>query len=145
MSGSEAKAEVEAAVNAILDCVQTSMSGKPEYAKQMYELILGTLKASNERLWFGTTLRLGQAYLDEKNMGPLEDMILSLKNACKKPDAMSDDLYQVDTYDLSKGNYLLEIFALEIQMCIETKEQRRSKQIFNLSKKFGTVIEDPRV
>ena len=145
MSATEAKAEVEAAVNAILDAVQTQLSAKPEYAKQMYEMILGNLKSSNERLWFGTTLRLGQTYLEEKNIEILDGLILQMKNACKNPNAASDDLMQVDSYDMSKGNYLLEIFALEIQMCIETKEQRRSKAIFNLTKKFGAVIEDPRV
>ena len=48
-------------------------------------------------------------------------------------------------FDMSKGNMLLEAFALEIQMCIETREQRRMKEIFQTSKKFSTVIEDPRV
>lgn len=48
-------------------------------------------------------------------------------------------------FDMSKGNLLLEVFALEIQMCIETKEQRRMKEIFQLTEKFSSVIEDPRV
>jgi COP9 signalosome complex subunit 2 len=46
---------------------------------------------------------------------------------------------------MSKGNLLLEVFALEIQMCIETKEQRRMKDVFILTEKFTSVIEDPRV
>ena len=40
---------------------------------------------------------------------------------------------------------LLEAFSLEIQMCIETREQRRMKEIFQTTKKFSSVIEDPRV
>jgi COP9 signalosome complex subunit 2 len=50
-----------------------------------------------------------------------------------------------DNYDIKKGNLLLEVFALEIQMCIERKETRRMKDIFSLTKKFSSVIEDPRV
>ena len=46
---------------------------------------------------------------------------------------------------MSKGNMLLEAFSLEIQMCIETREQRRMKEIFQTTKKFSSVIEDPRV
>ena len=46
---------------------------------------------------------------------------------------------------MSKGNHLLEVFALEIQACIETKETRRMKQIYNLTQKFSAVIEDPRI
>lgn len=40
---------------------------------------------------------------------------------------------------------LLEVFAFEIQMCIELKEQRRMKSIFRLSQNFASTIEDPRV
>lgn len=46
---------------------------------------------------------------------------------------------------MSKGNILLDVFALEIQMCIETKEQRRMKEIFSIAQNFTSVIEDPRV
>jgi len=31
---------------------------------------------------------------------------------------------------MTKSNLLLEVFSLEIQMCIETKEQRRMKEVF---------------
>ena len=72
-------------------------------------------------------------------------MLQLLKTACKKADAMNDDLLDVDVYDMSKGNHLLEVFALEIQMCIKTKQTRRMKQIYNLTQKFSTIIEDPRI
>jgi len=45
----------------------------------MYELILGNLKQSNERLWFSTSLRLGKIYLDERNFESLERVIDELK------------------------------------------------------------------
>ena len=50
-----------------------------------------------------------------------------------------------DRYDVKKGSLLLEVFALEIQMCIERKETRRMKSVFSLTKKFSSVIEDPKV
>jgi COP9 signalosome complex subunit 2 len=65
-----------------------------------------------------------------------------MKTACKNQGA-SDNSF--NSYDLSKGNLLLEVFALEIQMCIETKEQRRMKDVFIMTEKFSSVIEDPRV
>lgn len=71
----------------------------------MYELILGNLKTSNERLWFSTSLRLGKIYLDEKNFDNLERVIEELKSQCR--DAPN-------SYDVTKGNLLLEVFALEI-------------------------------
>ena len=144
MSKSEAKAEVEEAINKILEAVNNKLTDN-EKRKQMYELILEDLKKSNERLWFNTSLRMGGIYMDTNDMKNLNDMLLLLKTACKKVDAVSDDLLDVDVYDMSKGNHLLEVFALEIQMCIKTKETRRMKQIYNLTQKFSTIIEDPRI
>ena len=144
MSKSEAKAEVEEAINKILEAVNNKLTDN-EKRKQMYELILEDLKKSNERLWFNTSLRMGGIYMETNDMKNLNDMLLLLKTACKKADAASDDLLDVDVYDMSKGNHLLEVFALEIQMCIKTKETRRMKQIYNLTQKFSTIIEDPRI
>jgi COP9 signalosome complex subunit 2 len=114
----------------------------------MYQLILGSLKSSNERLWFATSLRLGKIYLDEKNFEPLNELLFELKHACRTPEAQASgitDFTDFNQYDVSKGNLLLEAFALEIQMCIETREQRRMKEIFQTTKRFSVVIEDPRV
>merc|ERR1712226_1036704 len=53
-SSNESKAEVEQAINEILDMVNNNLVEVPDTATQMYELILGKLKSSNERLWFST-------------------------------------------------------------------------------------------
>jgi len=45
----------------------------------MYELILGNLKTTNERLWFAASLRLGKIYLDDKSFTTLENIIEELK------------------------------------------------------------------
>ena len=127
MSDTVSKNEISEAVNAVLDCVQNNLAGQPKHAREVYQLILGSLKTSNERLWFGTSLRLGQIYLIDKSFELLDELVLELKKACKKADAQSENLLDVDVYDVSKGNHLLEVFALEIQMCIETREQRRIK------------------
>jgi COP9 signalosome complex subunit 2 len=132
MSKTEAKAEVEEAINKILETVNNKLTDNQK-RKEMYTLILEDLKVSNERLWFNTSLRMGAIYMETDDLQNLNDMLLLLKTACKKADAMNDDLLDVDVYDMSKGNHLLEVFALEIQMCIKTKETRRMKQIYNLS------------
>lgn len=83
----------------------------------MYQLILGNLKSNNERLWFSTSLRLGKIYFDEKSFEKLDQIINELKLACRDP----NDGMNPDAFDSKKSNLLLEVFALEIQMCIETK------------------------
>jgi len=132
MSKTEAKAEVEEAINKILETVNNKLTDNQK-RKEMYTLILEDLKVSNERLWFNTSLRMGAIYMETDDLQNLNDMLLLLKTACKKADAINDDLLDVDVYDMSKGNHLLEVFALEIQMCIKTKETRRMKQIYNLT------------
>lgn len=117
------KNDLTEAINDIQDAISKHLTDKPNEAKEMYELILGNLKTSNERLWFATSLRLGKIYLDEKSFDALENVINELKAPCRDPqNPMS--------FDMSKGNLLLEVFALEIQMCIERKEQRRMKEVF---------------
>ena len=76
----------------------------------MYQLILGNLKSNNERLWFATSLRLGKIYLDEKSFEKLDQTLTELKVACRDP----NDAMTPDSFDIKKGNLLLEVFALEI-------------------------------
>ena len=67
MSVKVSKNDLTEAINLIQDQIQSKLGDKPDEAMQMYELILGNLKQSNERLWFATCLRLGKIYLDGKS------------------------------------------------------------------------------
>ena len=67
MSTKVRKNDLSEAINLIQDQIQSRLTGQPDQAKQMYELILGNLKMTNERLWFATSLRLGKIYLDGRN------------------------------------------------------------------------------
>jgi len=71
-------------------------------------MTLTVLKDSNQQLWFTICLRLGKIHLDLKNLKDLEDLLVDLKTSCKKSDG---------AYDTAKSNLLLEVFALEIQLC----------------------------
>ena len=46
---------------------------------------------------------------------------------------------------MNKGNLLLEAFALEIQMCVALKNQKRMKRVYNETTNLNSVINDPRV
>ena len=70
-------------------------------------MTLEILKTSNERLWFNICLRLAKIYLDGGAFDQLDQLIWELKENCK---VQGDP----NTYDTSKGNFLLEVFALEI-------------------------------
>lgn len=51
-------------------------------------------------------------------------MLFDLKSACLKAENVSAqvDFTRTEIFDASKGSMLLEVFAFEIQMCIELRE-----------------------
>lgn len=63
-------------------------------------------------------------------------MLFDLKKACLTPEAAASadcDFSRTEFFNMQKGSMLLEVFAFEIQMCIDLKEQRRMKAVFRLS------------
>lgn len=81
-------------------------------------------------MWFNISLRLGKIYLDETNKVELEIILAALKKSCE---------------DEKKDNLLLEVYALEIQMCTKTKDKKRLKRIYARTENLNSVINDPRV
>lgn len=75
---------------------------------QVYEITLTTLKqsANNERLWFNTYVKYGKACLNSKDFAQLSRVVNELHRSCQLPDGRDDP---------TKGTYLLEVYALEIQ------------------------------
>jgi transcriptional regulator NrdR family protein len=79
------KNQLSEAINDIQDAISKHLVEHPQQAREMYELILGNLKLTNESLWFSTSLRLGMIYLDERNFESLERIITELKDQCRDP------------------------------------------------------------
>ena len=61
------------------------------------------------------SLRLGKIYLDDGSHEQLSVIIEELKGTCREEG-------NPQNFDISKGNILLEVFALEIQMYIAMKD-----------------------
>ena len=128
--------DLSEAVNAVLDAVAHHLGSHPDYQSQMYKMTLDVLRSNNERLWFTICLRLGKIYQDLKNFELLDSLLSELKDSCRTSS---------NSYDNSKANLLLEVFALEIQMCSMTKNNARMKAVYNETQKLSSVINDPRV
>lgn len=97
-------------------------------------MTLDVLKSNNERLWFTICLRLAKIYQDLGQFEQLDSLIIALKDSCR----------QGVVYDNSKSNLLLEVFAMEIQMCSAAKNHSRMKAVYNETQKLNSVINDPR-
>lgn len=123
------------AINAILDTI--SAATDVHVLSQMYEITLIALKsANNERLWFNTNLKLARVYLEAKKLGEVERLIAILKQSCQLADG-SDDI--------TKGTYLLEVYCLEIQLCSETHNPARMRQIYPRTLNLNAAVADPRI
>lgn len=131
-----AREDLSEAINGILDSVSKHLHDQPEFQKQMYQTTLQVLRESNERLWFNICLRLGKIYLDQKSFDQLDQLITELKDNCRSPQG---------GYDQTKANLLLEVFALEIQMCTAQKNNHRLKTLYPQTQTLNSVINDPRV
>lgn len=122
------------AINTVLDSV--SSASDLMKLETIYELTLDALKAtSNQRLWFSTSVKLAKLYLEMNDVQKLQKLIRTLHKTCQKPDG---------TDDVSKGSHLLEVYALEIQMCTLTKNSLRMKEIYPKTINLTSAIADPR-
>ena len=122
-------------INRILDAISTGSS--VQTLQRMYEITLNALKdANNERLWLNTNVKLGRVHLQARNFREVRRIAEEMKQACRREDG-SDDM--------SKGSYLLEAYALEIQVCTLTHDTQRMKEIYPRTEALSAAVADPRI
>ena len=121
MKSAVTRNESEKAINSLLDFIDKGSDDPAAYKcmEQFYSQTLESFRTTNnERLWLKTNIKLARLWLDRKEYGQLVKKVRELHKACTREDG---------TDDPSKGTYSLEIYALEIQMYAETKNNKRLK------------------
>lgn len=89
------------------------------YMEKFYSMTLDSFQSTNnESLWLKTNLKLAKLWLDRRQYRQLTEKLKQLHKACQKSDG---------TDDPAKGTYSLEIYALEILMYAETRNNKRLK------------------
>lgn len=105
--------------------------------EQFYSLTLQCFQnTNNERLWLKTNIKLAKLHLDRKDYPALTRKLRDLHKACRKEDG---------TDDPSKGNYSLEIYALEIQMYAATKNNKQLKHLYHRALKVRSAVPHPKI
>lgn len=105
--------------------------------EKFYALTLDSFQGSaNERLWLKTNIKLARLWLDRKEYTRLSKSIRELHRACQREDG---------TDDPSKGTYLLEVYALEIQMLSEQKNNKRLKALYSKSLAVKSAVPHPKI
>ncbi|KAH0721825.1 hypothetical protein KY290_006106 [Solanum tuberosum] len=127
----------EKCINNIMDFVSGSASQNVGLLREFYETTLKALEeAKNERLWFKTNLKLCKIWFDMGEYGKMNKIMKELHRSCQKADG---------TDDQKKGTQLLEVYAIEIQMYTETKNNKKLKELYGKALTIKSAIPHPRI
>jgi len=108
-----------------------------ECIEQFYSITLECFQSTNnERLWLKTNIKLARLLLDRKDYSHVAKKLRELHRACQKEDG---------TDDPSKGTYSLEIYALEIQMYSETRNNNLLKVLYQKALKVRSAVPHPKI
>jgi len=125
----------EKSINNMLDFIEKNAESEQanKCMEKFYSQTLDSFQSTNnERLWLKTNTKLARLWLDQKDYRRLTDKVRELHKACQREDGSDDP---------SKGTYSLEVYALEILMYAETRNNKRlkvrSRSPQKLSKPWG--------
>uniref|UniRef100_A0A7S0RGH7 COP9 signalosome complex subunit 2 n=1 Tax=Chlamydomonas leiostraca TaxID=1034604 RepID=A0A7S0RGH7_9CHLO len=125
----------EKKINSLLDFMAQAQD--VEVLQDFYETTLRTLEsAKNDRLWFKTQLKLAGLWFKKAEFGRMARILKDLHRSCQNPDGSDDG---------KKGSQLLEVYAMEIQMATEQRNNKRLKQLYQRALAVKSAIPHPRI
>lgn len=105
--------------------------------EQFYSLTLTCFQSTNnERLWLKTNIKLAKLLLDRKEYLSVARKLRELQRTCQREDGSDDP---------SKGTYSLEIYALEIQMYAETRNNKQLKVLYQKALRVRSAVPHPKI
>lgn len=129
----------ETSITKMLDYIEkeSENEGARKAVEQFYSLTLNCFQTTNnERLWLKTNIKLAKLLLDRKEYLAVTKKLRELQKVCQREDG---------TDDPSKGTYSLEIYALEIQMYAETRNNKQLKVLYQRALKVRSAVPHPKI
>ncbi|KAI4870278.1 PCI-domain-containing protein [Hypoxylon rubiginosum] len=129
----------EKSINNMLDYIEKESDNEDarKAMEQFYSLTLNCFQnTNNERLWLKTNIKLAKLLLDRKQYLSVTKKLRELQKACQREDGSDDP---------SKGTYSLEIYALEIQMYAETRNNKQLKVLYQRALKVRSAVPHPKI
>ncbi|KAI0154140.1 PCI domain-containing protein [Xylariaceae sp. FL1272] len=129
----------EKSINNMLDFIEKESEDEAaqKCMEQFYALTLTCFQSTNnERLWLKTNIKLAKLLLDRKQYQSATKKLRELQRSCQREDG---------TDDPSKGTYSLEMYALEIQMCAETHNNKQLKLLYQKALKVRSAVPHPKI
>jgi hypothetical protein len=119
----------------------SSADALPEQQRVLVDTYRLTLKVLEElnidaRLAFSTKKSLGQIYLQMRDLKNVELIVSELHLSCKDPHTGEDDFR-------NRAEWLLEMTAMELQLCAITNDKRRRANAHARTKLLAHAIVDP--
>ncbi|ODH40780.1 COP9 signalosome complex subunit 2 [Paracoccidioides brasiliensis] len=129
----------EKSINSMLDYIEKGSDDETAYhcMEEFYSLTLKSFQnTNNERLWLKTNIKLARLWLERKEYVQLSKKVKELHRACQREDG---------TDDPAKGTYSLEVYALEIQMYANTKNNKRLKALYQKALTVRSAVPHPKI
>ncbi|KAI9817680.1 MAG: hypothetical protein M1832_004574 [Thelocarpon impressellum] len=129
----------EKSINNMLDYIEKGSDDEAAQRcmEQFYSQTLESFQSTNnERLWLKTNIKLSRLWLERKDYARLSKKVRELHRACQRPDGSDDP---------SKGTYSLEVYALEIQMYADTRNNKRLKVLYQKALKVRSAVPHPKI
>ncbi|KAJ8113948.1 hypothetical protein ONZ43_g5025 [Nemania bipapillata] len=129
----------EKSINNMLDFIEreSENDAAQRCMEQFYALTLTCFQSTNnERLWLKTNIKLAKLLLDRKEYLAGARKLRELQKACQREDGSDDP---------SKGTYSLEIYALEIQMYSDTRNNKQLKVLYQKALRVRSAVPHPKI
>ncbi|KAG5517214.1 hypothetical protein RHGRI_037839 [Rhododendron griersonianum] len=125
----------EKCINNIMDFVSGSATENFGLLQEFYQTTLKALEEpKNERLWFKTNLKLCKIWFHMREYGRMSKILEELHKSCQKEGGRDDQ---------KKGTQLLEVYAIEIQLYMETKNNKKLKELYKKALSIKSAIPHP--
>ncbi|BFZ55737.1 hypothetical protein PYCC9005_002778 [Savitreella phatthalungensis] len=141
----------EKSLNNILDYVSTS--NDLHFMELFYSTTLSNLaEAKNDRLWLKTNLKLAKLWLDRREFDKLSAIIREMHESLEQAGAKAAEDAAAASLPPGSGGgpssgreaSLLEIYALEIQMYTEMKDNKQLRELYDRTLRVKSSITHPR-
>ncbi|KAK6222650.1 COP9/signalosome complex subunit Csn2 [Pestalotiopsis sp. IQ-011] len=129
----------EKSITNMLDFVEKEAGNEQaqKCLEKFYSLTLDCFQSTNnERLWLKTNIKLAKLLLDRKDYLTVTRKLRELHKACQREDGSDDP---------NKGTYSLEVYALEIQMYSETRNNKQLKALYQKALKVRSAVPHPKI
>jgi COP9 signalosome complex subunit 2 len=123
----------------MLDFIEKGAEDEEAYEcmEKFYSLTLESFQnTNNERLWLKTNIKLARLWLERRDFNQLTKTVRELHKACQLEDGSDDP---------NKGTFSLEIYALEIQMYAETRNNKRLKALYQRALGVKSAVPHPKI